>query len=197
MKSFLMLLTSVMILGASSMALAGTIEGKVEIEGKSDFENVIVYIDGVKGDFKPPAKRPQMNHVNLQFKPAVLPIMKGTTVDFPNSDSVFHSGFSISSANPFDLGLYGQGMEKFVHFGNSGVDELFCHIHSHMHAYVLALDNPYFTTTAKDGSFSIPNVPEGAFSVVAWGGPNSQVKKPAKISNGDQVTALNFRLTGK
>lgn len=170
---------------------SATLEGKVEVPGKGSSENIVVYVEGLKGTYSLPKKRSQMNHVNLQFKPGVLAIMKGSTVDFPNSDAVFHSGFSISKANPFDLGIYGQGTEKFVYFKNPGLDELFCHIHSHMHAYVLSLDNPFFAITDKDGSYTISDIPEGNYTVQAWASPTVNMKKEIRVKDS---TTLNYKL---
>ena len=178
------------------MADAGTIKGKAKIQGKQDHQNIVVYVEGVTGDFKPPAKRPELNHINLQFEPSILPVLKGTIVDFPNSDPVFHSAFSISPSNPFDLGLYGKGKEKFVHFKNPGVVEVFCHIHSHMHAYILVLDNPYFTVTDKDGNFTIENVPDGNYTLKAWLSPSVVLAKPVQLE-GDKAVSLDFTLVAE
>src|SRR3990172_2023284 len=149
------------VFAAVSAANAGSVSGKARVAGKESAANIVVYLEGVQGTFKFPEKRPEVNHINLQFAPSVTAVLKGTTVDFPNSDSVFHSAFSISPSNPFDLGLYQKGREKFVLLKNPGVVELFCHIHSHMHGFILVLENPYFATTTPDGEFSIPNVPDG------------------------------------
>jgi plastocyanin len=183
----------VIVIGETPRAHAGTIAGKVVLPGKVSHENVIVYVEGVSGEFKLPSKRPQMNHQNLQFVPNRLAVFKGATVDFPNSDPVFHSAFSISETNPFDLGIYGQGREKFVHFKNPGVTELFCHIHAHMHAFILVLENPFFTVTAKDGSFTIPDLPKGTYRVNAWWTPAANSIQEVTVS-GNEPVSLNFTL---
>ena len=184
------------LVGGAYDVKAGSIKGKIEMPGVNNLESFVVYIDGVKGTFPLPAKRPEMNHQNLQFVPRNLAVMKGTTVDFPNSDNVLHSAFSISSSNPFELGIYGQGHEKFVTFKNSGLVELFCHIHSHMHAYVLVLDNPFFSMTAKDGSYMISNLPNGTYTLKAWAGPSDTMEKTVTI-NGDETVSLNLTLATK
>ena len=91
------------------IALSETITGKVVIEGQAKASNVVVYLEGVGGTFPAPMKRPEMNHLNLAFQPPALPVLKGITVNFPNSDPVFHSAFSTSPSNPFELGVYGEG----------------------------------------------------------------------------------------
>lgn len=180
----------------ASLAQAGTIVGKAKVQGKQDHQNIVVYVEGVTGNFQPPSVRPEMNHINLSFQPFLLAVLKGTIVDFPNSDPVFHSAFSISPSNPFDLGLYQKGREKFVHLKNSGIVEIFCHIHSHMHAYILVLDNPFFATTEQDGSFTIPNVPDGAYTLKAWLNPSVVISKPVSI-HGKQTVNLDFTLVAE
>ncbi|HET8760456.1 MAG TPA: carboxypeptidase regulatory-like domain-containing protein [Nitrospiria bacterium] len=182
------------VFASAHVAEAGTVSGKARVAGKDSAANIVVYLEGVNGTFKLPEKRPEMNHINLQFQPSVMAVLKGTTVDFPNSDSVFHSAFSISPSNPFDLGLYQKGREKFVVFKNPGVVELFCHIHSHMHGFILVLDNPYFATTNPDGGFSIANVPDGDYTVKAWASPTATMTKTVSL-NGDKTVNMDFTLT--
>ena len=52
------------------------------------------------------ARRPRavMDQRNETFVPHVLAITTGTTVDFPNSDRIYHNVFSLSKAARFDLG---------------------------------------------------------------------------------------------
>ncbi|HET6466533.1 MAG TPA: carboxypeptidase regulatory-like domain-containing protein [Nitrospiria bacterium] len=186
----------ILIANAPIAHAGGTVTGTVQIPGKTDLENILVYIEDVKGSFPVPKRRPEMNHVNLQFQPGRLAVMKGGTVDFPNSDPVLHSAFSISKSNPFELGIYGRGFEKFVHFQNPGLVEIFCHIHSHMHAFVMVVDNPFFGVTKKDGSFTIPDVPGGTYHVKAWVDPSTNDSKPVTVGENENVT-LNFTLAPK
>jgi plastocyanin len=176
------------------MANAGSVSGKARVAGKESAANIVVYLEGVRGTFKLPEKRPEVNHINLQFEPPVSAILKGATMDFPNSDSVFHSAFSISPSNPFDLGLYQKGREKFVLFKNPGVVELFCHIHSHMHGFVLVLDNPYFSVTNAGGEFDLANIPDGDYTIKAWANPTTVMTKTVSVA-GNRTVNMDFTLT--
>lgn len=191
---FALFAAAILIINASIAQAGGIITGKVQIPEKTDLENILVYLEDVKGEFTPPKRRPEVNHINLQFQPGRLAVLKGTTVDFPNSDPVLHSAFSISKSNPFELGIYGRGFEKFVHFQNSGLVEIFCHIHSHMHAFIMVLENPFFAVTKKDGSFTIPDVPSGTYRVKAWVDPTVNGAKSVTV-NGDGNVSLNFSLS--
>ena len=195
MKTIFLSVAAVILIANASIALAGgTITGTVQIPGKSDLDNILVYVEDIQGSFPIPKRRPEMNHINLQFQPGRSAVMKGGTVDFPNSDPVLHSAFSISRSNPFELGIYGRGFEKFVHFQNPGLVEIFCHIHSHMHAFIMVLDSPFFGITKKDGSFSIPDVPGGAYRVKAWMDPSTNGSKSVTVNENENAT-LSFVLT--
>src|SRR5688572_30701959 len=48
----------------------------------------------------------QMVTRNKTLLPHVMAVPVGSTIQFPNEDPITHNLFSISPANPFDLGLY-------------------------------------------------------------------------------------------
>lgn len=130
--------------------------------------NIVLYVERVDGGRATPAAHAAMRQENERFVPHVLPVVRGTTVDFPNEDVLFHNVFSLSSAKGFDLGRYPRGSARSVRFERSGAVQVFCHIHSDMSAVVLVLDNPYFASPDADGRFTIPGLPPGDYTVVAW-----------------------------
>ena len=75
---------------------------------------------------------------------------------------------TLSSAAEFNLGRYPQGKSKSRTFTRAGLVKVYCQIHSHMSATIMVLDHPYFTTPDLDGSFTLPQVPEGRYTIVGW-----------------------------
>jgi len=103
------------------------------------------------------------------FAPHVLPVMVGTTVEWPNNDDIYHNVFSVSDAKQFDLGLYkGDPPDKRVVFDKPGKVDVYCSIHANMHCVVMVLDNPYFAVSDPDGNYTITNVPPGIYKLKAW-----------------------------
>jgi plastocyanin len=103
------------------------------------------------------------------FSPHVLPIMVGTSVEWPNHDRIYHNVFSMSEAKQFDLGLYkGNPPEKRVTFDKPGRVDVFCSIHTSMNCIVLVLENPYFASTDEQGNYKIRDVPPGRYKMKAW-----------------------------
>jgi plastocyanin len=108
---------------------------------------------------------------NAIFSPHVLPVVKGTTIEWPNNDEIFHNVFSMSEGNPFNLGLYKDptnGAWPSVTFTNSGRVDVFCTIHSKMSCVILVLENPYFAATDNKGRYTIGKVPPGTYKLKAW-----------------------------
>lgn len=136
---------------------------------------------------------PALRQRDERFSPHVLPILAGTTVEFPNDDDVFHNVFSLSSARTFDLGRYARGSSRSVTFPNDGVVQVFCHIHADMSAFVLVLDNPFFVIPDAEGRFVIDGVPTGAYQLVAWHERLKPIFMPVRVDAG-RVTPVRLRI---
>lgn len=148
---------------------------------------VVYLIGGPKTDATPPQEHPQMVQKDQYFEPEVLPILVGTTVDFPNLDPVFHNVFSYSKAKKFDLGRYPKGHSKSVTFDTPGLVKVFCEIHSSMRAHILVLDQPYFASVTADGRFRIPNVPAGEYTLKIWQEQAPESELPITVPAADSI----------
>ncbi len=116
----------------------------------------------------PVATRGRLDQRDETFVPHVLAIRTGTTVDFPNSDRIYHNVFSLSPARRFDLGRYAVGRSKAIRFDRPGVVRVFCDIHSHMSAFILVFSHRFFDVTQPDGTFQLPPVPAGTYMLAGW-----------------------------
>lgn len=143
-------------------------QGAERFDYKTAAENAVVYVEEAKGDFQPPAENPKIVQKKASFNPEILPVLAGTTVDFPNMDNIFHNVFSYSKIKPFDLGLYKSGATKSITFTKPGQVTVYCSIHRSMKADILILQNPYFAMPDAKGNFKITGVPEGKYTLVAW-----------------------------
>jgi len=114
-----------------------------------------------------PPQHAVMDQVNRAFEPDLLVIAVGSTIQFPNSDSVSHQIYSFSPAHRFQLPLYRGEPYPPVLFEQAGVVTLGCNIHDEMLAYVLVTDAPYFGRTDADGAWSA-EVAHGRYRVALW-----------------------------
>jgi plastocyanin len=108
-----------------------------------------------------------IDQVNRAFQPDLLVIPVGSTVEFPNSDSVSHQIYSFSSAKRFQLPLYRGKPYPPVLFDQAGVVTLGCNIHDEMLAYLVITDAPYFGRTDPGGGWSA-EVARGRYRIAIW-----------------------------
>jgi plastocyanin len=134
-----------------------------------------------------------MDQRNETFVPHLLAITTGTTVDFPNSDRIYHNVFSLSKTRTFDLGRYAVGHSKSIRFDRPGIVRVFCDIHSHMSAFILVFSHPFFTITDTDGRYRIENIPAGSYNAIAWNEGLASEPKPVAVPDGG-VVELEFAL---
>jgi plastocyanin len=181
------------VVALSAAISAGTINGKVSgVSGKS-----VVYVDAISGKtFPAPTQHPVMDQKGLLFNPHVMVVQQGTTVDFLNSDNVQHNVFWPSIGGDkkagHNLGTWPKGEKRSWKFDHPGAASLLCNVHPEMAGYIVVSPTPYFAETDASGGYSIKDVPDGSYSVVAWHEGAKQQSKPVTVK-GD--TTADFTLS--
>ncbi len=137
--------------------------------GKIDeAQQVVVFIVEAKKNSSASSSRPKMTQNKRTFIPHVLPVLTGSSVDFPNLDKIYHAVYSDSAAKKIELPEYANGDSRTVKFDKEGIVELFCGIHTNMNAYILVLQNPFFSTADASHKYVIKNIPPGKYILRAW-----------------------------
>ena len=140
-----------------------------------------------------PTTRLRMDQRGEQFVPRLVAITQGSTVDFPNSDVTFHNVFSLSAARTFDLGRYRPGRTGSVKFDKPGIVSVFCDIHSHMSAFILVFNHPYFAVTDADGRYTIADAPAGEHTLAVWTELAQPMSRRITVADREAVEA-DFRV---
>ena len=158
-----------------------------------EWQNIVIYLESAPTmpEFPTSNQVSEIAQLGESFIPHVLPIVKGTTVEFPNQDPIFHNVFSLSGTKTFDLGRYPKGETRSVTFEQAGIVPVFCHLHSDMSAIVMVLDNPYFAVPGPDGHYEIRNIPAGNYTLVAWHERSEKVELQVEVTAG-QPLELNI-----
>jgi plastocyanin len=167
------------LLAISGAASAAGVSGEVTLAGHGAARDAVVTIEG--GKAAAPLPKAVMDQRQKTFLPHVLVITKGTKVDFPNNDTVFHNVFAYFKARKFDQGMYPSGTSKSITFDKAGVVQLLCNVHSDMSAYIIVVDTPYFTKTDKSGHFQVAGVPPGTYTVRVWHESGASVSQPLTV----------------
>src|ERR1035438_4069226 len=81
-----------LLLSFGALAIAGEIKGKVTAQHQKSAGDIAVYVDAIPGKtFTPPTTAPVADQKHMTFVPHIVVVLKGTTVDFLNSDPVGHN----------------------------------------------------------------------------------------------------------
>jgi plastocyanin len=134
--------------------------------------NVFVYIKQGLEDkkFEPPADPVIIDQNGCWFSPRVLGVRVGQTLKVTNSDPLTHNIHPLALVNREWNQSQAPGAEALTRrFTQPEVMiRVKCNIHSWMHAWVGVVAHPYFAVTGADGSFQIPNLPPGNYTIEAW-----------------------------
>ena len=150
---------TLLVAALASPALAAEYSGTLSEPG-------VVWISD--GSRRPPAIELQMKNLHKTFVPGVLVIPAGSDVRFPNEDPFFHSIYSESAPDTFDLGFYDTGPGKVVPFANAGVIDVRCHIHGLMRATIVVVDGPAITVDKAGERYTLTNVRRGRHTLHVW-----------------------------
>ncbi len=185
MRTYAALPLVVVLVASTGAASLHDVRGTVRVGGRPQAD-AVVWIEGAPA---PPAGggRAVLDQRNLMFRPHVLAVRVGTTVELPNNDLVFHNVFSFHDGKQFDLGLYPVGTSKRLTFDRAGLSRLFCNIHPAMAAYILALETPFFAVSDSQGRFAIPAVPPGRYTYRAWRPGGDIISGPVIVDGASPV----------
>jgi plastocyanin len=159
---------------AACFSLAATVSaGPVEVlvtqpDGRV-LAGAVVFLEPRDG--KPtitPAQGIEIAQVDKRFVPEVTVIPVGTSVSFPNRDTVRHHVYSFSPAKKFEIKLYVGTPASPVLFDQPGIAVLGCNIHDTMAAWVVIVDTPWYGRTGADGRLALPAVPSGRYRLRTW-----------------------------
>jgi hypothetical protein len=135
--------------------------------------NVFVYLKGGPTDkfsFPTPSDPVVLDQQGCRYHPRVLGIQTNQAFKVTNSDNTTHNIHPSPKTN--------QEWNQMQAQGAPAIEKKFpraeilipvkCNQHPWMKANVGVLAHPYFAVSAKDGSYTIKNVPPGTYTLVFW-----------------------------
>ena len=152
-------------------AAAATVSGSVSFSSRRGQKPIpsetVVWLEPA-ASVRIKAEKAQMVTRNKTLMPHVMAVPVGSTIQFPNEDPITHNLFSVSPANPFDLGLYKKNSGKSEKFEKPGIVTVYCNVHPNMSAVIHVMDTPYYGMANSQGAFSLSDVPAGRYKLSAW-----------------------------
>ncbi len=163
-----------------------------------ELANVFVYVKNISGNFTAPSTPVVLNQQGCQYHPHVNGIQVGQELQIKNSDSTLHNVHGMPADNAqFNVGQPVQNMVSSKKFDKAEMTpfKIKCDVHGWMRSYMAVMPHPFYGVSAANGTFTIPNLPPGTYTIVAWhekfGQTEQQVTVGAKESK-----AINFSFKG-
>ncbi|QDU92995.1 carboxypeptidase regulatory-like domain-containing protein [Lignipirellula cremea] len=114
------------------------------------------------------AKTWVVDQKDFQFTPETTAVQAGDRVKFLNSDKQLHNVQAFHLRQSFNVNMppggehietlrFAEGIKRPYRLG--------CVYHSAMQAWIFVFDHPYFAVTAKEGTFTLTNVPPGEYQL--------------------------------
>lgn len=122
-----------------------------------------------EGTWATPSAAAELDQDGCIYHPHVLGVQTGQTLTIRNSDGLLHNinarpenqrGFNISQPTNMTTDRSFSRPEVMI--------PVQCDVHGWMEAYIGVVEHPYFAVSGDDGSFTIPNLPPGDYTVEAW-----------------------------
>ena len=159
--------------------------------------NVFVYVKGGPVDkfsFPTPSDPVVLDQQGCRYHPRVLGIQTNQPFKVTNSDNTTHNIHPSPKVNQEWNQMQAQGAppieKKFPR--TETLIPVKCNQHPWMKANIGVLAHPYFAVSAKDGSYTIKNVPPGTYELVFWhevyGEKKQSVTIAAKESKTQDIT---------
>lgn len=180
------------------------------------FKNVVIYIGKIHKGKPFSYVTPKIEAIDCKFEPYITIVRDNHDVEVVNMDPVFHDiqGYETSKFGArvlFNVPLpMSKKLRKEVLLAGKTVKDragevltqrikmgkqrnLFvmqCGFHAYMESWGFAVKNPYYALTAKDGSYSITDIPPGTYTVQVW---HPMVRKEYTVTiNPNDVTELQI-----
>jgi plastocyanin len=198
MQAFKVFLATLGMAALASSATARTISGQVLGQDGKPIANAVVFVQEPASLQPTAAASPAiMDQFNKTFVPEMLPIAAGTQVRFPNRDQIRHHVYSFSRPKRFELPLYKGEDAPPVLFDKPGVVKIGCNIHDWMSAIILVLPNDHFAVTREDGTFSLPGLVGGQYTIAAWHAQSRDKTEDIaqRVAIADNDPQLTFKLS--
>lgn len=163
-------------MGAEATCAAAYTEGaftqNVVANDNGTLANVFVYVkSGLEGmTFPTPSETVLLDQKNCRYEPHILGVQTNQTIIIRNSDDLLHNIHPEPvNSRGFNVGQPKLGMETEKSFSTAEIMvPVGCDVHGWMSAHIGVVDHPYFAVTGSDGSFSLPNLPPGEYTIEAW-----------------------------
>ena len=153
--------------------------------------NVIVFISDGLGSrtFDVPTQEVTFEQKGCIYEPHVVAMRANQKLKMVNSDNTTHNVHPLPANNREWNKAEPAGTSMEESFPREEIAiPVKCNVHPWMKSYIAVFKHPYFAVTGKDGSFQLPNLPPGEYTVEAWHEKLGTMTQKITVAAGENKT---------
>jgi hypothetical protein len=158
------------------------------VDSAGGLANVIVYLKDITKGKPGPSEPIKLVNDHCMFSPRVQGAMVGEQVTISSDDPILHNTHpqnAETNATIYNIALPFKGFSVTKPLpANPELIKIKCDAHEWMHAWIMELDHPYYTTTGSDGHFTIKDVPPGSYTLAVWHEAAGEKSEPVVVAAG-------------
>jgi polysaccharide lyase family 4-like protein len=170
------------------------------VDSAGGLANVIVYLKDIAKGKPGPSEPLKLVNEHCMFAPRVQGAMVGEQVTISSDDPILHNTHpqnAETNATIYNIALPFKGFSVTKPLpANPELIKIKCDAHEWMHAWIMELDHPYYTTTGPDGHFTIKDVPPGNYTLAVWHEAAGEKSEPVVVAAG-KTTKSKITLAAK
>jgi plastocyanin len=160
-------------------------------------ENVVVYVSAGAPDEGAPSQPVKFDQKGCQYIPHVLAFQVNQTLEIANDDQTSHNIHPLPKINREWNKSQPPGTPPMTDkYDKPEFIPVKCNIHPWMHGNFAVLKNSHYAVTAGGGSFTLPNLPPGKYTITAWHESYGDQTQEVTIS-GSETKSVNFVFKAK
>jgi len=160
--------------------------------------NVVIYVSaGASDDSSAPSQAVTFAQKGCQYIPHVIALRTGQELKVVNEDQTSHNIHPMAKVN--------REWNKSQPPGTPPLSEKFdkeefipvkCNVHPWMHGYFAVLKTSHYAISGEDGSFKLPDLPAGKYTITAWQEDYGTQTQDVTIS-GNETKTVDFAFKAK
>lgn len=155
---------------------SGASQAIISVDAQHGMASAVIYLHAPPATAAPDPNEVIVNQRNWWFTPGVVAVRAGQPVRFTNDDPSNHNVRATHGAPANRFSAYTGTGQPYVHRFRTNPElaptMVTCDIHAWMMAWVYVFDHPHFTTSARTGEFTLPDVPAGRYRISVRHGPS-------------------------
>ena len=164
----------------------------------NSLQNVVVYVSAGAPDETSSGPVVTLHQRGCRYTPHVLALRINQEIWVQNDDSVTHSVHPMARANKEWNRSQPPGTPPFaVKYDKPEFIRVRCELHPWMRGIFAIMKNSHCAVTDESGSFSLPALPPGKYTITAWHETYGEVSKEVVITAGEAASNVSFVFKAK